>query len=147
MSWITVTLYGCDITTTGETPDLASVTGLSGVTSAVLGVKSVHGKPIVDLQDIVYTDKSKRTITKIRYAFEPETSFKAFPTTATSIDTYFGSDVLSKRYLWLDLTNYKISHKGYSAGKVLAVNYTGIEVTENDERGGKFIKYTFESRD
>jgi hypothetical protein len=117
-----------------------------GASSAILRVRVVHGKPVFEFDEKVYLNKYKTIYKSGRLSYEPETTHKELPDTQTTMETYYNLSLFTNTYFWIQSTEYNLTYPGYLSTNALAVNFKGYEVIENDEFGGKSIKYTFEAR-
>lgn len=145
-----IKIYGSDtnIRLLGKTvkyPTETSVTALSDVQSFELDVKGVYAQINSENDTKTFWNKSKLIINNAEIAFNPQSMPIQYPTTSNTIESFFGLDVLKKKYKWVQLNDYKLMPSGAVSGTVIAINVSGWAVADNGD-GTKNIALTLSER-
>lgn len=149
MSW-TIRLYGCSTDNDGVTDvsgsNIAlktSVEALTGVAYMAIDILGMYPRPVIESRNAVSPSGIKTNTNDIYMGYEIEQYPKKFPTVATAASTYYNTNILSSRYVWVWFNDYPITITGIDSTKVLRVNITGYEV-ESDV-GSKFMRISIET--
>lgn len=130
---------------TTKYPTETSVLGLSDVISFELEVLGVYAGIKTKDETKTFWNGSELTINNAKITFSPKSVSINFPTEKVAIETFYGFDVIKKRYKWINLYDYTIMPEGATAGTVIAVNIEGYTVTDNGD-GTKDIAFTLTER-
>lgn len=146
----TIKIYGSNtnIRQNGRTvkyPLESAITALSDVVSFELEVKGIFASLDVQTEKKSFWNGSELHINTAKNSFNPQSVPFNFPAVSTSIESFFGADVLNKRYKWLQISDYKIRPKELLADSVIAVNITSISIADNGD-GTKKIDFNIVER-
>ena len=145
-----IKIYGSDsnIKLNGRTvkyPAETSVLALSDVQSFELDVKGAYSQLQVETDTKTFWNKTKLMINNAEIAFNPQSMPINYPSTVNTIESFFGLNVLKKKYKWVNLYDYKLMPSGAVSGTVIAVNVSGWAVADNGD-GTKNISLTLSER-
>jgi len=122
-----VTIYGSDT-------DLGKKTLLSNLSSTpkvTLNIKGAYASPEDDFKELKFPN-AKIYLHKEVQVFNIETLPIDYPTAATTIDSFFFSDILKAKYIYLDLMDYLIKPVGLLDTEAIKVLFKGRSVKEGD---------------
>ncbi len=131
--------------TTTKYPLETAVLGLPDVISFELDVLGVYAGIKTKDETKTFWNGSELTINNAKITFNPKSVSINFPTEKVAIETFYGFDVLKKRYKWINLYDYFIMPEGATEGTVIAVNIEGYVVADNGD-GTKDISFTLTER-
>lgn len=145
-----IKIYGSDtnIKLNGLTvkyPLETAVLALSDVQSFELDTKGVYAQLQVETDTKTFWNKTKLIINNAEISFNPQSMPIDYPSTVNTIESFFGLNVLKKKYKWVQLNNYKLMPAGATAGTVIAVNVSGWAIADNGD-GTKNISLTLIER-
>lgn len=145
-----IKIYGSDtnIRLNGLTvkyPLETAVTALSDVQSFELDMKGVYAQLQVETDTKTFWNKTKLIINNAEIAFNPQSMPIDYPSTVNTIESFFGLNVLKKKYKWVNLYDYKLMPSGATTGTVIAVNVSGWAIADNGD-GTKNISLTLSER-
>ena len=145
-----IKIYGSDsnIKLLGKTvkyPTETSVLALSDVQSFELDVKGIYAQINSENETKTFWNKSKLIINNAEIAFNPQSMPIDYPSNVNTIESFFGLNVLKKKYKWVQLNDYKLMPSGATTGKVIAINVSGWAIADNGD-GTKNIALTLSER-
>ena len=89
----------------------------------------------------------KELVTNTNYIkYSPKSMDKTYPNERVTFETYYGKNVLDKRYIWVDVKDYPIVPSGFEDGKLIAVSIKEFSISSNDTQGTKEISLTLQER-
>lgn len=145
-----IKIYGSDtnILLNGNTvryPLLADILALPDVVDYELDVKGVYAQLDVQTEKKSFWNLSELHINTVRNAYNPQSIPKKFPTTATTIEAFFGSTAISKRFKWIDIQDYNLRPSALPLLSVIAINITGVTTSDNGD-GTKSLAFNIVER-
>ena len=145
-----IKIYGSDINIklnglTVKYPLETAVLALSDVQSFELDMKGVYAQLQVETDTKTFWNKTKLIINNAEIAFNPQSMPIDYPSTVNTIESFFGLNVLKKKYKWVNLYDYKLMPSGATTGTVIAVNVSGWAIADNGD-GTKNISLTLSER-
>ena len=145
-----IKIYGSDtnIKLNGKTvkyPLETAVTALSDVQNFELDVKGIYAQINSENDTKTFWNKSKLIINDVEIAFNPQSMPIDYPSSVNTIESFFGLNVLKKKYKWVQLNDYKLMPSGATTGTVIAINISGWAIADNGD-GTKNISLTLSER-
>lgn len=145
MSW-TVTLYGSNTDESSNYPAISAVTGHTDITSYSMVVLGCYPTYESESEGIKYLGGGAASQQRYRLAYEITGRPIEFPTTRTAVETYYPTNVLSKRFHWVDLSDFELVPASLATTEALAIAIDGVTI-EHDETLGKKITIKAISRE
>ena len=142
---ITVRLYGTNIQPTGSVATKSTLdAGGTNYPYWEFSAHTINSAFIYENEN--RTDLANKKISKnlIRPTFEVTVAPLLLPTTTTELQTFYKTNVLSKRYHYFWFNSYTLPSASVASTQVLAVAVIDCQITPNYERGGKDIILTLE---
>jgi hypothetical protein len=147
---ITITIYGCDTNNDGvtdvsntKTPTKTDVEALSGVVSTTYECGQIHAGMTYDTEDVEYFGNLILNQKTLIINASPQSTYFDYPSSNITLENYYGSNVLSKKYTWVYFNDYPIQL--HTSTQVLAIRITAIEIEHDNALAKKRIKFEMEA--
>lgn len=124
---------------------LAEVEALPDIAYFDLDVTGLYAGLDVKSETIRYLTNNELVTNEITPTYEAKSMAIKYPVADISLDAIFGLNVIEKRYKWLDIKDYPIRPNGMPTGSLLAVNVTGVSVSD-DGAGNKSLNINIKAR-
>ena len=145
----TLRIYGADTDVSGDAPDKTTVEAIAGVQYMEITTGWVRPEPQFEDSPIEYLDGTKTSPWRIRIGYNVELATKYFPVTGTTVELYYKTDVLNKKYKWCWFNDFPlrpaVSGSVIANTKVKAIAITGYSV-DHSQAGIKKISFTMQNR-
>jgi hypothetical protein len=139
MSGWTMTLYGSDINY-GYYPTTTDITDADKKTYSFSSLGAYIGFEL-EGEDVEYINGFIEGKNTLRMTLNPEVLQKDFPSTNTTLETFYPVDVFKKKYKYLHLgTNYYLYPSSYASTKCIQVATMGLTIKDNGN-GSKTITF------
>lgn len=150
MAFQNIKIYGSNTNirlngTTVKYPLETAVTALLDVVSFDLSVKGVYAQLQSEDETKKFWNNSQLVLNNCKISFNPQSMPIQYPENVQSLESFYGLNVLKKRYKWVNLYDYKIMPSGAVVNTVIAVNVSGYAIADNDN-GTKNISLTLSER-
>ena len=142
---ISVTIYGTNIQPTSSTATKSTLDAdTTNYKSWNFNAYTINAK--IEHEDENRRYWNNRSVSKniIRPKYEVKMQPLSYPS-ATNLQTFYHSEIFSKKYHYIYFNNYTLPDNDISSGKVLAVAITELSIEPNYEEGAKDIVITLEN--
>lgn len=133
-------LYGSNTDESDNFPAVTTITGHSDDVSWSFTAKGVEPSYDYEGEEIKYLGGMAESKSRLRLKMNIKTKYFAFPSSATTTESYYPVSVLAKKYHWIDLGTYPLKPSSYSSGDCMAIAIQSIKVEHNYEQGMKAIE-------
>lgn len=146
-----ITIYGSntDILENGrsvKTPLINQVLALADIETFEVDVVSVDAEPSYNSTTIKKWDFSTFIRNRIFWSAKPTGIERDFETENNNFEDYFGTETISKEFLWVHIPDYVLMPKGMDNTKVLAICISGASVAHKHENGTKSLSFNIVGR-
>ena len=142
----TFTLYGSDVDESTDFPLKTTITAKTDIKSWSFSALGAFPDIAIEGEATEYMNNFIEGKKLCRVRFNPKTTRITYPSTSTSVETFFPVDVLNKQFHWLDFdSNYNLKPASMTSGKVTAVAVMGAQV--ESQKGAKVLTFELHRRE